>query len=97
MLGAVASNSLGSAVANSGDINTDGFGDLIIGESLGDPLSRTNAGASYVIFGHTGNFSDIDLSTTTLCSTGQGFQVISRLKSFECIDIEAVLSFLVIR
>ena len=75
MLGVIAGNSLGSAVATAGDINKDGFGDLIIGESLGDPLSRTNAGASYIIFGHIGTFSDIDLSSTTLTSTGQGYQV----------------------
>ena len=75
VLGAVAGNSLGSAVATAGDINKDGYGDLIIGESLGDPFSRTNAGASYIILGHSGTFSDIDLSTTTISSTGQGFQV----------------------
>ena len=67
-------------MANAGDINTDGFGDLIIGEYFGDPLSRTKAGSSYIIFGHTGAFSDIDLSTTILCSTGQGFQVIRPFK-----------------
>ncbi|TKJ29177.1 hypothetical protein CEE39_09360, partial [bacterium (candidate division B38) B3_B38] len=55
----------GSAVA-SGDVNGDGFDDLIIGAYYADPGDRTNAGETYVIFG--ASFSSppytIDLSTT---------------------------------
>lgn len=44
---------LGYSVSNAGDINGDGFGDLIIGA----PYENYNQGASYVIFGQEGNFS----------------------------------------
>ncbi|MFB0518828.1 MAG: hypothetical protein ACETWC_06045, partial [Acidobacteriota bacterium] len=38
-------------VVASGDVNGDGFDDLIIGAIYADPGERTNAGGTYVIFG----------------------------------------------
>ena len=38
--------------ASAGDINGDGFGDLVIGASGGDPGGDSNAGETYVVFGH---------------------------------------------
>ncbi|WP_442935863.1 beta strand repeat-containing protein [Nostoc sp.] len=43
-------------VSNAGDVNGDGFADLIIGTSFGDP-NGTNSGQSYVVFGSKGGFS----------------------------------------
>jgi len=38
-------------VSDAGDVNADGIGDLLIGATGVDPNGRTNAGASYVVFG----------------------------------------------
>ncbi|TKJ28922.1 hypothetical protein CEE39_09710, partial [bacterium (candidate division B38) B3_B38] len=52
----------GYAVA-SGDINGDGFMDIIIGARWADPGGRSYAGETYVIFGSSSPPSTIDLST----------------------------------
>src|SRR3990167_5943612 len=41
----------GLYVSSAGDINGDGIDDLIIGAYYADPSGRTDAGASYVVFG----------------------------------------------
>jgi len=45
----------GFSASGAGDVNGDGFADLIIGAQRGDPDGRTDAGESYVVFG--GNLS----------------------------------------
>ena len=44
-------DSSGNPVAAAGDVNSDGFADLIIGASFADPNLINNAGESYVVFG----------------------------------------------
>lgn len=46
----------GVSVSAAGDVNGDGFGDLIIGASQND-ANGSDSGAAYVVFGHSGNFS----------------------------------------
>ncbi|MFC7499782.1 FG-GAP-like repeat-containing protein [Enterovirga sp. GCM10030262] len=53
----------GSSVSDAGDINGDGFADIIIGAPYGDEGPDTNAGDAYVIFGKAGGFGVIDLSS----------------------------------
>lgn len=54
----------GASVSGAGDINGDGFDDLIIGADLADPDGRTDAGESYVIFGQEGGFgASFDLTS----------------------------------
>jgi hypothetical protein len=51
------------SVSSAGDINGDGFDDLIIGASYADPNSY-NSGQSYVVFGSNSGFSPtLNLST----------------------------------
>mgnify|MGYP002651094584 FL=1 len=58
--GAAANDLSGTSVASAGDINDDGFADLIVGAPGVDP----NGGAAYVIFGKAGGFgANIDLSS----------------------------------
>ena len=52
----------GHAIA-SGDINNDGYDDIIIGAPWADPPGGTNSGETYVIFGSSSPPSTIDLST----------------------------------
>ncbi|MBX9255762.1 FG-GAP repeat protein [Desmonostoc muscorum CCALA 125] len=44
-------DSSGSSVSSAGDINGDGFDDLIIGAPGADPNGQSEAGKSYVVFG----------------------------------------------
>ncbi len=54
----------GASVDTAGDVNGDGFDDVIIGALLADPNNNSNAGSSYVVFGKSGGFSaSIDLTT----------------------------------
>ena len=52
---------LGNALAGGGDINGDGFDDLIVGADGADP-NGTSSGAAYVIFGHAALAPAIDLA-----------------------------------
>jgi Ca2+-binding RTX toxin-like protein len=53
----------GVSVATAGDVNGDGFGDLIIGAYYANP-NGDNSGSSYVVFGKASGFgSAINLST----------------------------------
>ncbi|AFZ28724.1 Hemolysin-type calcium-binding region [Gloeocapsa sp. PCC 7428] len=51
-------------VSRAGDINGDGFDDIIIGAPFNDPNGRSNAGESYIIYGKaTGFNARIDVTT----------------------------------
>jgi Bacterial Ig domain/FG-GAP repeat/RTX calcium-binding nonapeptide repeat (4 copies) len=49
-------DNLGSSVSNAGDINGDGFDDLIIGASDASPNGQFRAGESYLVFGNSSGF-----------------------------------------
>ena len=57
----------GGSVSSAGDINGDGFDDLIIGAHGGDGVAGTKdqAGEAIVVFGKASGFADIDVSTMT--------------------------------
>ncbi|MBF0401952.1 MAG: FG-GAP repeat protein [Magnetococcales bacterium] len=61
--GVAAGDYSGRSVSSAGDVNGDGFDDLIVGASWADP-NGLNSGASYVVFGKASGFSSaINLSS----------------------------------
>jgi hypothetical protein len=54
----------GISVSSAGDVNGDGFDDLIVGADVGADPNGSNSGSSYVVFGKSGGFAaTINLST----------------------------------
>ena len=53
ILGAVASDCLGTSVSYAGDVNNDGIDDIIVSGNVADPPTLSNAGVSYVIYGRS--------------------------------------------
>ncbi len=62
----------GASVSAAGDVNGDGFGDLIVG-AIGGDEGGANAGEAFVVFGKASGFGTIDLTTLT---AAQGFVII---------------------
>ena len=63
-----AADNSGYSVSAAGDVNGDGLADLIVGAGSSDPVSGTDAGRSYVIFGATagmGVLTAVDQTGTT--------------------------------
>ena len=58
--GQAAESETGNSVSSAGDVNGDGFDDLIIGAHF-DDVAGTNAGAAYVVFGADGGFTSVNL------------------------------------
>lgn len=55
--GVAKDNWSGRSVSNVGDVNGDGFGDVIVGAPLAGQNSRAGSGSSYVVFGKASGFS----------------------------------------
>ncbi len=62
--GAAASSNAGVSASNAGDVNGDGFDDLIVGDFSTD-LNGTDSGSSYVVFGKASGF-DVSLDLLSL-------------------------------
>ena len=69
--GASAGDMSGESVSGAGDVNGDGFSDVIVGAPYADANARTDSGESYVVFG-SATPSNVDLAST---SPGWGFQI----------------------
>ena len=63
LTGAAASDEFGNSVSSAGDVNGDGYGDVIVGAYLND-AGATNAGGAYVYFGGSpmNNVADVLLT-----------------------------------
>ncbi|HEX8233154.1 MAG TPA: hypothetical protein VF559_07410 [Caulobacteraceae bacterium] len=68
----------GWSVSGAGDVNGDGFADVVIGApeyGFDYYLNPMAGGHAYVVFGHSGAFGNIDLSSAPLDGT-DGFQLV---------------------
>ncbi len=63
--GIAAGDQSGRSVSSAGDVNGDGYDDLLIGAWAADPGAIVNAGESYVIFGEAAPPQTISLSTAS--------------------------------
>ena len=80
ILGGVRGDTLGTSAGGAGDINIDGYNDVIVGTLNASPGGRSQAGEVYVIYGNT-TLSDIDLSVTDTTSPSyfsntKGFKIL---------------------
>jgi len=70
----------GVSVASAGDVNGDGFADVIIGSGSADPHG-SNSGASYVVFGKASGFAaNFDLSSL---NGNNGFKLSGAAQRYE--------------
>ena len=70
--GNTVSDVLGWSVSTAGDIDNDGYDDIIVGA----PVKNSNQGAAYVIYGgEESAFLNLDLSTTSLNPLKTGFTI----------------------
>src|SRR5260221_3168574 len=74
--GEAAKDLSGHSVSTAGDVNGDGFADLIIGAPY-DSANGTNSGASYVVFGKAGGFT-APLNLSALDGTN-GFKILGEM------------------
>lgn len=72
ILGTPDFDSSGFVVARAGDVNGDGFDDIILGDSSARQPGRHYSGESYVIYGNDTGHTDIDLSNL---QASQGFRI----------------------
>ncbi|SEQ20704.1 integrin alpha [Nitrosomonas ureae] len=63
----------GDSVSNAGDVNGDGFDDVIIGAGQADDSNRENSGSSYVVFGKATGF-EATMNLATL-NGSEGFRI----------------------
>lgn len=68
MTGEAADDNFGFSVSSAGDVNDDGFNDVIVGAPQNDAFSLNNAGRAYIYFGGStmNNVADVILSGLTI-------------------------------
>ncbi|WP_288926582.1 hypothetical protein [uncultured Maritimibacter sp.] len=77
IVGGLAGDGAGVSVSRAGDINGDGFDDMVVG-ARGVDINGSESGASYVIFGKASGFSDIDLGDL---APSEGFMIVGEADS----------------
>ena len=62
----------GRSVSSAGDINNDGYDDIIIGAAGADSKDGIEIGASYIIYGHATSVTNIDEGNASFVVTSDG-------------------------
>jgi hypothetical protein len=70
-----AGDASGYSVSSAGDVNNDGYDDMIVGAINADPSGVVNVGASYVVFGRADNTTSISLSDIASGTSTLGFAI----------------------
>jgi hypothetical protein len=60
--GAAVGDRLGESVSGAGDVDGDGYADVIVSAPQADPNGRDSAGAVYVLLGKASGFTTVDLA-----------------------------------
>ena len=76
IIGEASGDKAGYSVSNAGDVNGDGFDDLIVGAYRSD-TGGVDAGAAYVVFGAASGITSVDLDAIAL-GTG-GFKILAEM------------------
>ena len=76
MYGENGGDHVGRSVSSAGDVNDDGYDDIIIGADFANPLYRGSAGTSYVVFGKPDGYLDsLELSSLATGNGTNGFEI----------------------
>jgi len=76
IFGADINDEAGYSVSSAGDINGDGFDDLMVGAwNSGGAASGYQFGEAIVVFGKATGFADLDVSAPDFVSSGAGFRI----------------------
>ncbi len=69
MTAAAATDEAGTSVSSAGDVNGDGFSDIVVGA----PYANGGTGAAYVVFGKSSGFADLNLGALG----AEGFRLVA--------------------
>jgi hypothetical protein len=72
IVGQSGSESIGTSVSAAGDVNGDGFADLLVASYYSDPPAGADAGRTYVIFGGSNFASTVDFLGDATANTQTG-------------------------
>lgn len=75
VMGGAEGDQLDYSVSGAGDVNGDGIDDFIVGAVAANPTGREDAGAFYVIFGHSSDTSFSNIDAGAFASGTIGFRV----------------------
>ncbi len=73
--GVHSSDNAGRSVSGAGDLNGDGFDDVLLGAPGADNNGRTNSGAAYIVKGKSDNWDTVDLAGFGAPGNTEGFSI----------------------